>query len=108
MLCELVASARVHADVERLALAFRNLVGAAYGLSKVGSTIKVLMMLRGHDVDVGVRYTRMPAHLQKPAATDLDVKRLVTSTIIECHGGTVRDEAADDVTTTWIRLPVLQ
>jgi signal transduction histidine kinase len=106
--CELVGSARVHADVERLSLALRNVVDAAYGQSKVGSPIKVLMTLQGRDVDVGVRYTRMPAYLQKPASTDLDVKRLVTSMIIESHGGTVRDEAADDETTTWVRLPVLQ
>lgn len=106
--CELAASARVHADGERLALALHNLVGAAYRLSKAGSPIKVLMMRQGHDVDVGVQYTRMPAYLARSTPAELDVKRLVMSTIIECHGGTVRDEAADDETTTWLRLPALQ
>jgi signal transduction histidine kinase len=106
--CDLAGAPRVHADSERLGLVLRNLVGAAYRLSKLDSPITVLMVLQGRDVDVGVRYTRMPLLADNPAPPELDVKRLVTSTIIECHGGTVRDEAADDETTTWLRLPILQ
>jgi signal transduction histidine kinase len=109
--CDLDGSPRVHADAERLALALRNLVDAAYRLSTPNSPIRVLLMERGHDAQIGVRHTGIPASQLDAAvlkATDgLGVSRLVATTIIESHGGTLRDEAAGAETTAWVRLPVL-
>jgi two-component system, OmpR family, phosphate regulon sensor histidine kinase PhoR len=109
--CDLVGSPRVHADAERLALALRNLVDAACRLSTPDSPIRVLMMEQGHDAQIGVRHTSIPASQLDAAllkATDgLGVSRLVATTIIESHGGTLRDEAVGAETTAWVRLPVL-
>ncbi|HEY3518766.1 MAG TPA: PAS domain-containing sensor histidine kinase [Gammaproteobacteria bacterium] len=110
--CELAGSPRVHADAERLALAFRNLVDVAYRLSTPKSPIQVLMTQQGYDVQVGVRHTSTAAGQLDAALSTahdgLGVSRLVATTIIESHGGTLRDEAAGAVTTAWVRLPVLE
>ena len=109
--CDLAGSPRVHADAERLALALRNLVDAAYSLSTPDSLIQVLMMQQGSDAEIGVRHTTVPAselHAALVKASDgLGVSRLVATTIIESHGGTLRDEAIGGETTAWVRLPVL-
>jgi signal transduction histidine kinase len=109
--CDLAGSPRVHADAERLALALRNLVDAAYRLSMPNSQIEVLMTQQGYDAQIGVRHTSIPASqldaAQLKATDGLGVSRLVATTIIECHGGTLRDEAAGAETTAWVRLPVL-
>lgn len=110
--CRLSASPRVHADAERLALALRNLVDLAYRLSPPGSPITVLMALEGSDVQIGVRHTNVPAcahdAARYAAADEIGVKRLVASKIIECHGGTLRNDDAGSETTAWVRLPVLE
>jgi signal transduction histidine kinase len=110
--CELSASPRIHADAERLALALRNLIEPACRLSQPGSPVRVLMTLQGKNVEVGVRHTNVPAHAgdaaRQIAADELGVKRLVASTIVECHGGTLRSEDGGAETTAWVRLPVLE
>lgn len=109
--CDLAGSPRVHADEERLALALRNVVDSACRLSKPESPILVLMSQQGHDVQVGVRHTSIAAGQLDAAlvaaADGLGASRLVATTIIESHGGTLRDEAAGAETTAWLRLPVL-
>lgn len=109
--CELAGSPRVHADAERLALALRNLVDAACRQSMPHSPIEVSMIQQGGDAQIGVRHTSVPASQLDAAllkATDgLGVSRLVATTIIESHGGTLRDELAGAETTAWVRLPVL-
>jgi two-component system, OmpR family, phosphate regulon sensor histidine kinase PhoR len=110
--CDLAGSPRVHADSERLALALRNLVDSAYRLSTPRSPIQVLMTQQGCDVEVGVRHTSIaagqPDAVLSMAYDGLGVSRLVATTIIESHGGTLRDEAAGAETTVWVRLPVLE
>ena len=110
--CDLAGSPRVHADAERLALALRNLVDSAYHLSTPKSPIQVLMTQQGYDVQVGVRHTSLaagqPDAVLSMAYDGLGVSRLVATTIIESHGGTLRDEAAGAETTAWVRLPVLE
>jgi signal transduction histidine kinase len=109
--CELAGSPRVHADAERLALALRNLVDTACRLSTPNSQVEVLMSQQGRDAEIGVRHTSIPASqldaARLPATDGLGVSRLVAATIIESHGGTLRDEAAGAKTTAWVRLPVL-
>ena len=67
--------------------------------------------LDGSDAEIGVRHTSIPASqldvVRLPATDGLGVSRLVAATIIESHGGTLRDEAAGAETTAWVRLPVL-
>jgi signal transduction histidine kinase len=112
MKCDLAGSPRVHADSERLALALRNLVDSAYRLSTPKSPIQVLMTQQGYDVQVGIRHTSIaagqPDAVLSMAYDGLGVSRLVATTIIESHGGTLRDEAAGAETTAWVRLPVLE
>ena len=92
-------------------MALRNVVDSAFRLSTPESPILVLMSQQGHDVQVGVRRTSIAAGqldaALAAAADGLGASRLVATTIIESHGGTLRDEAAGAETTAWMRLPVL-
>jgi signal transduction histidine kinase len=109
---ELAGSPRVHADAERLALTLANLLETAFRQSPPGSPMTILMRLHGTSVEVGVRYATAPSSagdaVRHAAADELRVRRLVASTIIERHGGTLRDEEDGAETTAWMQLPVLE
>lgn len=109
---DLRAAPRVHADEERLSLALRNLIDEAFRLSVAGTTITVLLAPVGRDAKVGVRYRPPAPHEQSRAASyvsdELALQRLVSKTIVECHGGALCSEAASREKMVWFNLPVLE
>jgi hypothetical protein len=109
---EVTASPRVHGDRERIHLALRNLIGEALGSSRPGALVTVLLRREGADADIGVRYEARPCEelASEPGADngDLRVGHLVLTTIVEAHGGALREETVAPETTAWIRLPAIE
>jgi signal transduction histidine kinase len=106
---ELTSTSRIHADRERLAMAFRNVIDEALRTSTSGSGVTVLLRSDGADAEVGVRYRPLPPEERTIEAygefDDLAIGRSVAKTIVAAHGGALREEPAGPETTAWIRLP---
>lgn len=109
---EVGASPPVHADQERLAMVLRNLIDEAFRMSVSGSPVSVLLRRNGADAEIGVRYQPLPPEERTCEAygeyDDLGIGRCVATTIVEAHGGALREEPAGPETTAWIRLPAVE
>jgi signal transduction histidine kinase len=106
---ELTDSPSIRADQERLALVIRNLMYEASRLSSADSPLTLVSRREGERVAIGVRYRPLPWRDQVSDAygeyDDLGIGRSVAETIAEGHGGSLREEATDSETTSWIYLP---
>jgi signal transduction histidine kinase len=109
---EEVAPQRIHADPERLAMVFRNLIDEACRSSTSGSPVTVQLRRDGAFAQIGVRYEPLPPEERTYEAygeyDDLGIGRCVARTIVEAHGGALREEPAGAETTAWIRLPAAE
>jgi signal transduction histidine kinase len=107
---EVIASPRVYADRERLALAIRNVMDEACRTSPSGSPVTVILRRQGANAEVAVRYRPLPLEERTFEAygeyDDLGIGRCASETIVEAHAGSLWEEAVDRETTSWIRLPV--
>jgi signal transduction histidine kinase len=106
---EVTGSPSLHADQERLALAIRNLLYEASRMSPADSRLTLLARPEGDGVAVGVRYQPVPWHDQVSDTygeyDDIGIGRTVAQTIVESHGGSLREEATDSERTSWMHLP---
>jgi signal transduction histidine kinase len=106
---EVTGSPLLHADQERLALAIRNLLYEASRMSPADSCLTLLARPEGDGVAVGVRYQPVPWHDQVSDTygeyDDIGIGRSVAQTIIESHGGSLREEASESERTSWMHLP---
>jgi signal transduction histidine kinase len=106
---EIVASPRIHADPERLALALRNVLDEASRSSPSGSRVTVLLRQEGANAEVAVRHRPLSPEERTCEAyadyDDLGIARCASTTIFDAHGGSSWREAADAEATSWIRLP---
>jgi signal transduction histidine kinase len=105
----LADSPYVYADAERLAMVLRNLIDEAARTSRSDSPVTLLLRRHEADAEIGVRCRRLPAEERTCEAygeyDDLGISRCVATTIVEAHGGTLREEIVDSEATAWIRLP---
>jgi NtrC-family two-component system sensor histidine kinase KinB len=108
---EVTATPSVHADQERLAMVLRNMIDVADRSSEDGTPIVVRLTQDGHDAAVGVCYqVQHPEEGSSDVGNeydDLGISRYVTATIVEAHGGALRDERVGSEVTSWFRLPAL-
>jgi signal transduction histidine kinase len=99
----------IHGDPERLALVIRNLVYEASRLSPPDSPLTLVARPEGDRVAVGVRYQPLPWRDRIRDTygeyDDIGIGRCVAETIAEGHGGSLREEAGESETTSWICLP---
>jgi two-component system sensor histidine kinase KdpD len=106
---EVEGSPSLHADPERLALAIRNLLYEASRMSPADSRLTLLARLEGDGIAVGVRYQPLPWHDQVSDTygeyDDIGIGRSVAQTIVESHGGSLREEATELERTSWMHLP---
>jgi len=106
---ELACSPRVYADPERLLMALRNVVDEAVRTATSDSPLTLMLRRQNGEAEIGVRYrgSAVPARSCEgyDEYDELGISRCVATTIVEAHGGTVRDETTGADTTTWIRLP---
>lgn len=106
---EVTGAPAIHADRERLALVIRNLVYEAIRLSPADSPLTLVARPEGDRVAVGVRYHPLPwrdrAREVFGEDDDIGIGRCVAETIAEGHGGSLREDAGDAETTSWIYLP---
>jgi signal transduction histidine kinase len=106
---EMACSPRVYADPERLLMALRNVVDEAVRTSTSGSPLTLMVRRQDADAEIGVRYRASRVEQRSCEGYDeydeLGISRCVATTIVEAHGGTLRDETTGPDTTTWIRLP---
>ena len=103
---------RIHGDQERLALVLRNLLDEAMQLSVPSEPITVLLAHDGVDAEIGIRHHFRATSPEIGSAggeyDELGINRLVTSTIIAAHGGTLRRDMVGGEATAWIRLPMIE
>lgn len=100
------AHPRVHADEERMALVFRNLLDEAIRSSD-REPVAVLVTQRERDATIRVRYR----HDGAAAAPfdELGINRLVTTTIVAAHGGQVaQEEGAGGQAVASLTLPAME
>jgi signal transduction histidine kinase len=106
---EMACSPRVYADPERLLMALRNVVDEAVRTSPSGSPLTLMLRRQNGDAEIGVRYRGSAVEARSCEGyeeyDELGISRCVATTIVEAHGGTLRDETTGNDTTTWIRLP---
>jgi signal transduction histidine kinase len=108
---EILASARAHADPERLAIVLRNLIDGACRRSEDSTPITVRLTRRGRDAEIGVRHEPRPEWEASDAYLEYDdmgVNRYVNATVVKAHGGASREETAGPERTDWIRLPAIE
>jgi signal transduction histidine kinase len=106
---EIAASPRVHADQDRLAMAFRNLIDEALRTSRSGSAVTVVLTSDAADVEFGVRYRPVPPEERTIDGygeyDEIGIGRSVAKVIVDAHGGSLREEVSGPERTAWIRLP---
>jgi signal transduction histidine kinase len=107
---EVAASPRVLADSERLALVLRNLIEEAQRGSVAGTPVTVRVAQQGPDAEIVVRYQALPDDEGLFAAggeyDNLAIGRSVAETIVEAHGGALREERSGPAATAYLRLPL--
>lgn len=108
-----VASPRIYADYERLAMVVRNLVDHAFRLSTSGSPLTLWLRQRADDAEIGVGYQPVPPE-ERPYEgqggaeyDDLGISRWVDTMIVKAHGGTLWEETAGPQRISWVRLPAI-
>jgi PAS domain S-box-containing protein len=104
------AAPRVLADPERLALVLRNVIDDALRGSDAGTSVTVRLDQHGEDAEIVVGYhSTLSDEGGLSFAGEYDVMgigRSVATTIVEAHGGALRDERSGADASAHIRLPV--
>ena len=107
---EVVASPRVFADPERLSLVLRNVIEEAQRGSVAGTPVTVRVTQQGETRRSPSVIARCPPMRGRSPPTDeydnLGIGRSVAETIVEAHGGALREERSGLEATAYIRLPV--
>lgn len=109
---EVLASVRVRADPERLAMAVRNLIDEGQRSSSARSVLRVVARVRGDDAEIGLCYQPLPPEQRTCEGYgeygELSISRSVAQGIVAAHGGSLREETRGEETTLWVRLPAIR
>lgn len=100
---------RVYVDAERLVLGLSDVIYDACRSSVAGTTLQLQLACSDGDARIDVRYRALPPE-ERPLATygeydDVGIGRCVATTIIEAHGGSLREQSSGADTIATIRLP---
>jgi len=78
-------------------------------MSPADTCLTLLARPEGNGVAVGVRYQPLPWRDQVSDTygeyDDIGIGRSVAQTIVESHGGSLREEATESERTSWMHLP---
>jgi signal transduction histidine kinase len=110
---EIVGSAVIHGDPERLQLVIRNLAYEALTAARPKTPLTLRVVPREDDVELSVHFDPLPpAERTFAGAEDHDDSKLgrcATTTIVEAHGGMTGEETVNEHDAMlWVRLPVLE
>lgn len=103
---------RVYVDAERLVLGLSDVIYEACRSSVAGTTLSLQLACSDGDARIDVRYRSLPPE-ERPLATygeydDVGIGHCVATTIIEAHGGSLREQTSGADTIATIRLPASQ